>query len=257
MSGSPGLGSFDAVLRAGLLIATVTLIQACSIESTIPLDRPDGWMTDERGAWWLPDVDTSLAFRNLETLETMGLHRQSPVYSADRPEESQMAVGRHRVIEQIRNELLPLYRNHPEAVDSVFWRFVADDILPAPREGDVSELIAQYRRTAYRTLTRHFHAPGALNAIGRDIPFQIPDSLRDAAAGRAVTFQIFVGADSLARGIRHLEGIHPVLDRIALRGVVQLEWQPAYLLRGGRVRPVDAWVRFGVRFPGSASENQR
>jgi hypothetical protein len=234
---------------AAALVAAGVGGPGCLSEPSIPLDAPEGWLTDGRESWWLPDADTALAFRDLETLESMGLGVESPVYSADRLAETQMAVGRFQITEAIRRDLLPLYRNHPEIVDSLFRRYVADDILPAPKTGDVRGLIQDYRRDAYRTLMRHFRAPATLVTLGRDIPVPVPDSLRSVAAGRSVSYQVFVGADGRPRALRLRSGIHPVLDRIALRAVTQVTWQPAYVLRGGRSRPIDAWVRFGVRFP--------
>lgn len=242
--------------RSGLpaVLALLMLVPAgCRTEPSIPLDRPDGWLTDDRGSWWLPGVDTAIAFRDLSGFEAMGLTRDAPVYSAERTGESRLAVGRYRLLEAVREDLLPLYRNRPDVVDSLFWKYAADDILPPSGTGEVGGLVERYRREAYRTIMRHFRAPAALVTLGRDIPVPVPDSLRATSAGRSVSFQIYVDDAGRPVGIRQLEGVHPVLDRIALRAVTRVTWQPAYVLRGSRSRPIDAWVRFGVRFPGAPS----
>jgi hypothetical protein len=234
---------------APLLFAAMVATVGCSPGTPSFPDPPEGWLTDGSGSWWLPGADTSAAFRDLESFESMGMATESPVYSADRLAESVLAVGRFRMIQAVRDALLPLYRNQPEIVDSLFWRHAADDILPEPRDGDQGELFQEYRREAYRTLMRHFRAPAALTRLGVDIPVTVPDSLRRTASGRAVEFQVYLGPDGLPAGVRMLEGVHPVLDRLALRAVTRVEWQPAYVLRGNRSVPVEGWVRFAVRFP--------
>lgn len=236
--------------RATALVAVFLVAAGCSGQPPIPLDAPEGWLTDGTGSWWLPGTDTSAAFRDLESLQSMGLAEESPVYSVDRLAETQLAVGRFRMTQAVRHALLPLFRNHPEVVDSLFRRHAEDDILPSAQGGDVRGLFEGYRREAYRTLMRHFRAPWPVSKLGSDIPVPVPDSLLEVSSGRAVTFQVFVGTDGRPRGIRMLEGAHPVLDRIALRATTRVEWQPAYLLRGNRSHPIDAWVRFSVRFPG-------
>ncbi len=237
------------IVRPVALVAALLVGSACAVQPPIPLDPPEGWLTDGADSWWLPATDTAAAFRDLETLQSMGLGEESPVYSAEHLAETQFAVGRFRMKQAVRDALLPLYRNHPEVVDSLFRRYAEDDILPSARGGDVRGLFEEYRREAYRTLMRHFRAPWALTKLGIDVPVAVPDSLRGVASGRAVTFQVFIGSDGRPQGIRMIEGIHPVLDRIALRAVTRVEWQPAYVLRGNRSQPLDAWVRFSVRYP--------
>lgn len=236
-------------MRLAALMAVIVVVSACSVEPPISVEPPEGWLTDDRDSWWLPGTDTAAAFRNLESFDAMGIAEESPVYSADRLAETQLAVGRFQMKQSVRTALLPLYRNHPEVVDSLFRRHVEDDILPAAQGGDVQRLFEGYRREAYRTLRRRFSAPAALTRLGIDIPVPVPDSLRSRASGRAVEFQVFVGSAGRPLGIRMLKGVHPALNRIALRAVTQVEWQPAHVVRGNRSLPIDAWVQFSVRYP--------
>ena len=86
--------------------------------------------------------------------------------------------------------------------------------------------------------------------LGIDIPVEVPDSLTTVAAGRAVSFQVFLSEKGEPQAIERLSGVHPVLDRVALLATTDMRWQPAYLLKGRKSVPVYAWVRYRVRFPG-------
>lgn len=237
--------------RSIVLVAAVSaaLFCGCAREPSVPLDAPEGWATDDRGRWWRAGVDTALAFRDLSTFEGMGVRVPDALYRAGEPLSAQQDVARDRMVSAVQRELAPLYRNRPETVDSLFWQVVEPTIEAARPDREPDAQVAAYERDAYRRIMRHFRAPGALKQIGTDIPVSIPDSLRGPASDRVVSFQVYVGPDGSAGAVRQLEGVHPVLDRIALRALVQVPWQPAYVLRTTRSVPVDGWVRFGVRFP--------
>lgn len=240
-SGS-GIGWF---LAAILLSAAV----GCSSEPAIPLDAPEGWATDERGRWWIPGTDTSRAFRNLDTFEAMGARVPDAVYQVGVPISAQPVVARERMVSAVQRELVALYRNRPETVDSLFWQYVAPTIEAPNVDRDPTAQVKEYEREAWRRIARHFRAPGALTHIGTDIPVVIPDSLAVTGAGQAAAFQVYVDSAGFPAAIREVQSVHPILDRIALRAVAQVRWQPAYILRTTRSVAVDSWVRFAVRFP--------
>ena len=109
--------------------------------------------------------------------------------------------------------------------------------------------MARFKREGYRLIYRHFREPRTTLQVGTDIPVEIPDSLSAQAAGRAVSFQVFISDEGVPQAIELLSGIHPVLNHIALRATMQMRWQPAYLLRGRKSVPISSWARFRIRFP--------
>lgn len=238
-----------AGLRLLLAVVLWTTAVGCSSEPSIPLDAPEGWVTDERGRWWIPGTDTSRAFRDLGTFESMGARVPDAVYQAGVPISGQGLVARDRMVGAVQRELIALYRNRPETVDSLFWQYVAPTV-EAPDVGrDPETQIKDYERDAWRRIARHFRAPGALTQIGTDIPVDLPDSLRSIGAGQATAFQVYVDSTGHPAAMLQVQSVHPILDRIALRAVTRVVWQPAYVLRTTRSVPVDSWVRFAVRFP--------
>lgn len=242
-----------AVLFLVLFVVLSLVPAACSTEPDIPLDVPEGWIADERGSWWIAGVDTARAFRDLSTFEAMGARVPDALYRPGEPLAAQPEVARERMIGAVQRELAPLYRNRPETVDSLFWQYVAPNVQAARPDRDPDEQVTEYEREAYRRIMRHFRAPAARTHIGTDIPVLLPDSLRTKASDLAVSFQVYVDDTGAPVAVRQLDGVHPVLDRIALRALVQVRWQPAYVLRTSRSVPVDGWVRLGVRFPASGS----
>jgi hypothetical protein len=156
--------------------------------------------------------------------------------------------ARRRLITHVKDSLIPLFRNEPDIVDSLFERFVVPKMADVNIQGDVSPVIKQYKLEGYRTIARHFREPYSLTKMGVDIPVPIPDSLREKSIVGRVFMQIYISADGDPLAIRQLRGVHPVLDRIAVRAMTQMKWQPAYVLRGGRAVAIPSWARFNVDF---------
>jgi hypothetical protein len=133
-------------------------------------------------------------------------------------------------------------------VDSLFERFVAPRIVTTDLDGDVQPLVKEQQRRAYQILARHFRYPRTLTKLGEDIPVPVPDSLQERDISGAVFIQIALNKEGVPVALTKLEGVHPVLDRIAMRAMTQMRWQPAYVLRGGGSVPIPSWTRMKVRF---------
>lgn len=232
------------VLRV-LLGALVPLIvlAACAGESGPPdLSPPDGW-TGADGRWWQPGADTARAFRDLETLEAMGV-AEEVTYTAGGFSQS---VARERLAYQTKRSLIELYRNDPAVVDSLFERYVAPKIAEADVSGDLGEAVQTWKERGYDAIRNHFREPRTRLRLGEDVQIAIPDSLREAASG-AVGMQVYVDAEGTPQAIELLEGVHPVLDAIALRAATEMRWQPAYVRGTGNWREVPSWVRYRIVF---------
>ena len=237
-------------MRLHLLVLLIPiLLSGCLAEQGLDLELPSGWETSSQGRWWVSGVDTLEAFRDLETLQGMGIHMEEVIYDATRPLSEQNTVGEDRMIRYVKQSLLPLFRNQPEVVDSLFDSLVSPKIKKAGTSQDAAGDVARFKREGYRTIYRHFHEPRTILKLGEDISVTIPDSLKMTAAGRAVSFQVYISEEGTPIAIELLSGVQPTLDLIGLHTTMAMRWQPAYLLRGRKSIPIRAWVRFRIRFP--------
>jgi len=165
---------------------------------------------------------------------------------ASAPDE--MAMAQAKFNQYVKESLIQLFRNEPEIVDSLFERYVVPRIQMDDLSGDVQPLITEQQRRGYQVLSRHFRYPRTLTRLGEDIPIAVPDSLRDQDLSGAVFIQITLNKEGVPITLTKLNGIHPVLDRIAMRAMTQMRWQPAFVLRGGTSKPTRSWTRMKVRF---------
>lgn len=238
-------------MRRQLLVFLIPiLLCGCIAERGLDLELPSGWVSNSQGRWWVSGVDTLEAFRDLETLQAMGIHMAEVIYDATRPLSEQYTVGEDRMIRYVKQSLLPLFRNQPEVVDSLFDSLVSPKIKKAGTSQDAAGDVARFKREGYRAIYRHFHEPRTVLKLGQDISVEIPDSLKMTAAGRAVSFQVYVSEEGTPLAIELLGGVQPTLDLIGLHTTMAMRWQPAYLLKGRKSIPIRAWVRFRIRFPG-------
>ena len=214
---------------------------ACS-EETVDDRPPPGWTIDG-SKWWRSDVDTTGFFAKMETMDEMGVEVHRIVFGAGK-----MTVT-DQVIAGVQRRLLPLYRNRPLIVDSLFHAHVVPRIKQAKISTDnPSEMMDRQLSDAYRTLARHFREPRALSTVGKDIPFSPrPDSLNHVEG--VVRMQIHVGVDGSTESVELLESVHPVLDEMAMAATSRMEWSPAYL----HGEAIPSWARFRLRFD-AASE---
>ena len=230
--------------------ATALLVLSCGgcrVEENIPLDVPDGWESDG-GRWWIAGEDTSAAFRDLETLSDMGIVDarvdETRLGSGDAIEEA----ARKQLATYVKESLIQLFRNHPEVVDSLFDRHVAPRMAGARIHGDVRPVVNEFKKEGYRTISRHFRQPFSITKLGVDVPLLFPDSLRTQEISGEVFLQIYISEDGKPLAIRRLRGVHPVLDRIAMRAMTEMRWQPAYVVQGLKSPAIRSWARYTVRF---------
>lgn len=199
-----------------LLIVSVT---GCSSGTDGVPQPPEGWQGHDT-AWWRVDVDTAEAFRDLSSLATMGVEEAS----------------------NVQQELLPIYRNAPDIVDSLYTQHLAEKM--AAQRGPLDDR----KREAYTSLRKHFREPIIAKHLGDDIPVPYPDSLRSESVAGKVTMQVRLDEEGHPQAIQLIERVHPALDVIAMDATSQMEWRPAYVLRNGRWKPIPSWVRFSVNF---------
>jgi len=220
---------------------------ACQTEEAIPLDVPGGWHADGL-RWWYGETDTSYAFRNLETLSDMNIKGASKLAYEIGTGEWVEEEARSRLVIHVKNSLIQLFRNQPEIVDSLFERHVVKKMSDAPLRGDMRRVINKYKKEGYRTISRHFTQPYSLTKLGVDVPLFFPDSLRSQNVRGEVFLQIHISEEGLPVAIKKLNGVHPVLDRIAMRAMTEMRWQPAYVVKGLKSPAIPSWARYTVRF---------
>ena len=91
------------------------------------------------------------------------------------------------------------------------------------------------------------------------IPEPLPDWVRTSPSPYRTAFatmnfrvrfflQIALNKEGVPIALTKLQGVHPVLDRIAMRAMTEMRWQPAFVLRGGTSKPTPSWTRMKVRF---------
>ncbi len=239
----------------GLIVALLALVvwgPGCG--STYTPGPPEGWVgtggetTPLR--WWQAGVDTTGLFRDLETLPGMGIPEPTRTYSASGQLVRDAASFEPAFAYAVKRSLIRLYRNQPEVVDSLFEAHV----VPLIREADLQdgtalrEQVETFKRTGYDALRKHFREARTLLRLGEDVPVVYPDSLREKGIGGDVRVQAYLDEEGVPQAIELIEGVHPVLDDLAMRATTQMRWQPAYLLQKGQWRPIPSWVRFRVRF---------
>lgn len=217
-----------------------------------PAAPPDGWETAE-ARWWKSGVDTAQVFPNLDSLNTMGVieEKMSLMRTGDITQE-QFKVA-------IKQSLIPLYRNNPMVVDSLFEEYAAPKLEGVDLSGDIigengqlkSKILNKNQKRAYEAITEYFREPRRQKSP--NIPW--PDSLRAEEYTGVVQLQVHLvpegegdNVTAQADAVEVLSGTHPTLDKIALRAATQASWEPAYLLRDGNWTPIESWVRFDIPF---------
>lgn len=228
-------------MARGVLLPLLVLLFALSACSEPPFyGPPHGWVAAGT-RWWNAEVDTAGLFRPLETFSDMDVDERIVVFGAGRLTlQAQMASA-------VQGRLLQLYRTEPAVVDSLFDRYVVPRIAKEVRPGaDQEREVERLLRDSYRVIARHYQEPRALSRIGVDIPLTPrPDSL--VALSGTVRMQLSI--DSLGRTttIEMLEGVHPLLNAIAMQSTAQMKWRPAYL----HGKPIRSWARFRLSFEGN------
>lgn len=231
-----------------LVVTLVTATGCGGPDEHIPLETPKGWAGNTT-YWWQVAADTTGAFRDLATLETMSVAGSDLLsMRIDGASVQEMQLAQSKFNQFVKESLIELFRNEPEIVDSLFERYVVPRIQMDDLSGDVQPLIKEQQRRGYQILSHHFRYPRTLTRLGEDIPIAVPDSLRDNELFGAVFIQIALNKEGIPIALTKLQGVHPVLDRIAMRAMTEMRWQPAFVLRGGTSKPTRSWTRMKVRF---------
>ena len=223
------------------LVAAVAA--GCGGAEQIETAPPEGWQAD--GAhWWTPGTDTAKAFRDLSSVEAMGVTQGSPVYSASQ------SLTDEQVTMAAKQGLEKLYRKAPETVDSLFAEYVAPQVAELPRTGDMQAQVEAFSKKSHDLLTENYFRPPAKQLrLGEDIPVGYPDSLFEQGTGGRVHMQVYVNAEGQPQAIELLDGTHPVLNDTARRAVAQMRWQPARVRQGTYGwRPIPSWTWVNVSF---------
>jgi len=241
----------------GLAVISILLglIGIVGCNEQVDIGPPEGWVA-EGNKWWKPGVDTSLAFRPLDTFEDMGVSAEKVVFDSSKPFSAQPEKMRRQLVVAVKYELFPVFRNHPEVVDSLFNALVVPKIMratPPKTRAEFGQAVQRWKREAYRIIVRHFREPRPRLQLGKDVPVVYPDSLQERGIGGTVKMQIYLNESGEPVAVWVLKGVHPVLDQSAMRSATQMRWMPAYL----DGKPVPSWVRFSITFspPPSVTTN--
>lgn len=230
---------FAAVILAFIAFS---LVRCGGDDEASQIEPPEGWQASERG-WWQEDVDTSRAFRSLDSLEVMGVVEEDQVLAATADE-----LSGDQLIRAVKESLLELYRNEPEVIDSLFERHVAPDLEEASVSGNMEEEIKRLQKESYDTINQYFREPRQTTELGDDVPVTYPDSLRNDVSGTVET-QVYINDDGEPVAIKLLESVHPTLDALAINAARRMRWEPASVIVDGEERQeIPSWVYFNVNF---------
>ena len=211
------------------------------------LGPPADWTgTDTR--WWREELDTTGVFRNLETLADMGVTGADPTYVGNAQMAQQARSVEQRFEWSLKQSLIEFYRNQPELVDSLFEQHVTPTLGDAVTTGSLRQQVEEHQRKVYKLLRNHFQEPRTALVLGRDVVVPYPDSLREQGVAGKVRTQVFLNDEGRPQAVMLLDGIHPVLNDLAMRATTQMEWRPAYRMRNGRWIAIPAWARFNINF---------
>lgn len=216
--------------RLSSLPAVVCLLTLAACGGGTDLGPPDGW-TGAEARWWRAGADTAGVFRDLETLEAMGVR----VY-----DDVDLAPG-------VQNRMVELYRTNPELVDSVF-AVVALPIIErgAAGAGDRTEQREQLVNEIVREVARTYRQPLVDPASAPERVY--PDSLRQAGVGGSVVLQVYVDAAGDPVAVEAVERVHPTLDALAMRAAAGMDYTMPWVITGNASRNVPGWVRVTIPY---------
>ncbi|WP_022836449.1 TonB family protein [Salisaeta longa] len=229
--------------RLASLLFAALLLMGCGSSGSDPTAVPDGWTAADT-RWWRPGTDTTRAFRSLTDLQAMGLAEQS------RAMISQQGISRQQLNRAVKRALLPMYRHNPEVVDSLFAAYAVPVLQDADLSGTPAAINKRVRgplkQEAYQALKRHFRDPVEVQSDAPPVAY--PDSLRQPSTSGRVRLQVYLNKEGVPQAVRVLQGVHPTLNRIALRSAALRRWQPAFVLNNGDWAPIPSWVHFTLNF---------
>lgn len=232
--------------RVSISFIACVFLWACSPSGPYEFGPPDGWQADGT-VWWRGGTDTTGTLKNLETLEAMGVVKADFVYASSPAIARQRSVRNEQYKYALKRELIEIFRNEPAVVDSLFEAYVVPLIEQATFTDNVDDDLMRLKREGYKKIRRHFREPFVLTGDGLQLTH--PDSLAEQGIGGRVSVQLHVDVEGKPVSIELIKSVHPVLDDITMRVAAGSEWQPAYLLQGGKSNPIPSWARYNLNFP--------
>lgn len=218
-------------MRPLLLLALAAVLAACA-EPGPPAEPPEGWVAASPSRWYVPGADTSAAFRDLSTLEAMGVARDESEF-----------------VRWVQEKMTDIYRTDPETVDSVFAAEYLDDVREGVPDGEdygegADALVNRIKTDFFQRYNASRYQPQATGLA-------VPDSLAGAAGRIAV--QVYVDPANQPVAIRLVEGTGTALDQIFMRRVLGSTFTDAWVRpEAGRSAGVEIynWVHVQSDFSG-------
>lgn len=210
-----------------LLIAAAALLAACSEPAGPPADPPEGWVAESPTRWYAPGADTSAAFRDLSTIEAMGVARDDSEF-----------------VRWAQETMTDFYRTNPEVVDSVFGAdYLAEIQSSAAVENDAAKTMVDRIKTEfYQRYNPSQYRPEATFAIPADL----------ANADGIITTQVYLAPDKQPLAVMLLEGTGTALDQMMMRRALDGTYTDAWVREtAGQSQGVNVpnWVRISSNYP--------
>ena len=204
---------------AALVAVIATVLAACEEGGIQP---PDGWDAIAEDRWIRTGADTSGAFRDLASVEAMGV-----------------ADSSNDVIRYAKEQMLYLYRTSPEVVDSVFMAVaypILDKTYPtqgfqeqvdlALNDAKIAMLGGRGEQAVYRQATAK-PTPPPDRAV-------YPDSIRARGVTGQVVVQALVSEEGQPVAVQLIEIVNPTLDALVMRQAATTTFNPAWVVVGRR-----------------------
>ena len=211
-------------MRAALAPLVALIVLAGCADSGPPADPPEGWAS-AGDRWWVPGTDTTAAFRDLSTVEAMGVAREGSEF-----------------VRWTQEKMTDLYRTNPEVVDSVFGAEFLTTIEDGVPSGD--DYGAEAEGLVNRVKTDFFQRYNPSRTLPREDAFVVPGDLADVS-GRVVV-QVYLSPEKEPLAAEVVEGTGTALDQIAMRRAIESEFTDAWVReRAGQSAGVNVpnWVR--------------
>lgn len=215
------------------LLAAFALVSLAACGGSGPSgEPPEGWVAASDTRWYVPGTDTTAAFRDLSTLEAMGVAREEPEF-----------------VRWVQEKMTDIYRSGPETVDSVFAADYLERVEAGVPEGDdygaeAEALVDDIKRDIFQRYNGSRYQPPA---EGLAIPSELSD-----VSGQVVA-QVYVNRDNEPVAIRLVEGTGTALDQLFMRHVLGGTYTDAWVRpTAGRSAGVEipSWVRVESAFGG-------
>lgn len=231
---------------APTLTGLLLILAGCGGGGEDPAAPPSGWNATET-RMWASDVDTSEVFRNLSSLEAMGIIGEDVAFGSG-------SVSQEQFQNAVKRSLLELYRSNPAVVDSLFEEHAVPVLQDADLGSDIVEegkikqkILDKYGQKALKAVDEHYEQPIIQEGI-TGLPY--PDSLRTEENSGRVEVQVHVTADGTVDAVEVVEGTHPTLNAIIMRAAAtETTWNPAYVTEDGEQTPYPGWGRLSTNFP--------